>query len=280
MLRYRLLALRISAALCVAFAAGHMVQSMRGAPASATGAVQASEAVTASELPNLSGITAVSATTAGSDPACALRLDLAAAPEAMIALSLRAPCNMGEKVVIRHSGLAFSGSIGADGHLRLSVPAMTANALVAAYVGNSEIILGQVAVVEAEQYVRLAVQMPAETRFDLRADEDGQVYVANRQVPGMGTQRIVQLGQGRAEGQLVSQVYSAALKDFGSAELTVELRITPESCGRTISAEIITSRAGRVSQAGRDVVVPLCGTAGDILLLKNLLPDVTLASPE
>lgn len=279
MLRYRLLAIRIIAVLSVAFAAGHMVQSMRDAPLAASAGIAAAGDDPA-EMPALSGIRAVSATTSGADTACAVRLDLAAAPEAMIALSLYAPCNMGEEVVIRHSGLAFSGSIGADGGLRLSLPAMTTEALVAAYVGNSEIVLGKVAVADVKEYFRLAVHMPSETRFDLRADEDGQVYVASRQVPGMGPHRVLQLGQGRTENQLVTLVYSAALKDMGQPELTVELRITPETCGRTISAEIITSRLGRADHVGRDVTVPLCGTSGDILLLKNLLPDMTLASPE
>lgn len=279
-LRFRLLALRVAAVFSVAVAAGHMVQAMRGPNVGAKVPGVLVDASEATELPGLSGIAPVSATTTGDDPVCALRLDLAAAPEAMIDLTLRAPCSIGESVEIRHSGLAFSGSIPADGRLQVSVPAMTANALVAAYVGKSEIILGRVAVTEVERFFRLAVHMPAEIQFDLRADEDGQVFTASGQMTGTGLQRVLQLGQRRVEDGLISQVYSATLMDPGNPELTAEVRITPETCGRTVSAEVITSRAGRVTHDLREVAMPLCGTSGDILLLKNLLPDVTLATPE
>ena len=280
MLRFRLLALRVAAVFSVAVAAGHVVQAMRGPSVAANGPDVLADASRATDLPALSGIAQVSATTTGNDPVCALRLDLAAAPEAMIDLTLRAPCSIGEPVEIRHSGLAFSGSIAADGKLHLSVPAMTANALVAAYVGKTEIILGQVAVTEVEHFFRLAVHMPAEVQFDLRADEGGQVFAASGQMTGTGPQRVVQLGQRRAEDGLISQVYLTALKDLGNPELTAEVRITPETCGRTVAAEIITSRSGRVTHDLREIAMPLCGTSGDILLLKNLFPDVTLATPE
>lgn len=277
MIGHKLFALRVAAVLSVAVAAGHLVQSMPRAPA---GEVTSALDPIATGLPTLSGITVVAATSSGSDPACALHLDLATAAEAMIDLSLSAPCNLGEPVVIRHSGLVFSGSIGADGKLRAQVPALTQDALVAAYVGSSEIVLGKIAVPEVEDFLRIAVHLPASAIFDLRADEGGQVYVASKTTPGNDPHRIIWLGQGKTEDRLVSQVYSVALREYASPELTVELRITPETCGRTIAAEIVTSRSGRLTQSVRDVAVPLCGMAGDILLLKNLLPDLTLATPE
>jgi hypothetical protein len=273
----KLFALRVASVLSVAIAAGHLVQSMAHAP---VGEAALALDPIATGLPTLSGITTVAAISSGSDPACALHLDLATAAEAMIDLSLSAPCNLGERVVIRHSGLAFTGSIGADGKLHAQVPALTQDALVAAYVGSSEIVLGKIAVPEVEDFLRIAVHLPAFAKFDLRADEGGQVYVASKTTPGNVPHRIIWLGQGKTEDQLVSQVYSVALREYANPELTVELRITPETCGRTVTAEIVTSRSGRLTQSVRDVAVPLCGTAGDILLLKNLLPDLTLATPE
>jgi hypothetical protein len=276
----KLLVLRVLSVLSVAVVAGHLVQSMRHTPVGPFVETASIPDQIAESLPTLTGLTAIAASSSGGDPACALRLDLAVAPDAIIDLTLSAPCNLGERVVIRHSGLEFTGSIGADGRLIAQVPAMEPDALVAAYVGGSEIVLGKIAVPDVSEFLRVGVHLPAFARFDMRAEEAGQVYVASNHSSGDDPHRIIWLGQGKTEEPLVSQVYSVALRDFGRPELTVELRITPETCGRTLAAEIVTSRSGKVAQTTRDVAVPLCGTAGDILLLKNLLPDLTLVTPE
>ncbi len=281
MLARSIMALRIVAVLAVAFAAGHVVQTLRPLPqeTAAASAIDAPQPVLA-ELPQLAGIVAVSATTTGDDPACALGLRLENAPGAMIDLSLSAPCNMGERVVFRHAGLAFTETIGADGQVQVQLPAMTADALVAAYVGSSEVVLGKISVPDMAEYLRLAVQIAGSARFDLRADEQGQVFVAKSAGLEGAPHRITTLGQARMEDPLLSQVYSVALRDFASPELTVELGITPETCGRTLAAEVVVSRFGKALRSSRSVAVPLCGTSGDILLLKNLLPDLTLDAPE
>lgn len=275
------MALRIVAVLAVAFAAGHVVQALHPVQQDVAAASSLDEPQPVQpDLPELAGITAVSASTTGDDPACALDLRLKTAPGAMIDLSLSAPCNLGERVVFRHAGLAFTDTIGADGQLQVQLPAMATDALVAAYVGSSEVVLGNISVPDATEYLRLAVQMAGPYRFDLRADEQGQVFVAKSAGGEGATHRITSLGQARMEDPLLSQVYSVALRDFANPELTVELGITPETCGRTLTAEVVLSRFGKAFQSSRTVAVPLCGTAGDILLLKNLLPDLTLDAPE
>lgn len=272
--------LRVVAVLALALAAGHLVQSLRPELRDMAAAAKTPAPAAEAELPQLAGITTVSATASGTDAACDMRLELSPAPAAMIRLSLAAPCHAGERVVIRHAGLAFSEMLGADGRLRLQVPALTTDALVAAYVGSSEIVLGQIEIAEVADYLRLAVQIPTPARFDLRADEGGQVFVARTATPGSAAQRITAFGQTRMEDALLSQVYSVALRDLAAPDLTVELRITPDICGRTLAANILLSRHGEVTQSVRKVAVPLCGTSGDILLLKNLLPDLTLAAPK
>lgn len=274
-----IMALRVFAVLAVALAAGHLVQTLRPEPLTMTAVAGSPPAVPEATLPQLAGITTVSATTSGTTAACDMRLALAQAPAATIDLTLAAPCHSGERVVIRHAGLAFSETLGADGRLRLQFPALTQDALVAAYVGSSEIVLGQIEIAEVVDFLRLAVQMPAPALFDLRADEGGQVYVARATGPDGEIQKITALGETRMESPLLSQVYSVAIRDLVAPELSVELRITPEICGRTLAADIFLSRHGAVTQSSRKVAVPLCGTSGDILLLKNLLPDLTLVSP-
>lgn len=274
------MALRIATVLACALAAGHVVQTLRQVPPELAQAVPLAEPPDAATLPKLAGITAVSGSSSGTDSSCDLVLRLVSAPNATISLSLAAPCNLGERAVIRHAGLTFAETVGADGRLQVQFPAMGTDAAVAVYVGGSEMVLGRISVPDAAGYLRVAVQIAGGARFDLRAEEMGQVFVARSAGPDGVPQRITALGQVRMENPLLSQVYSVALKQFSNPKLMVELRITPETCGRTLAAEVIQSQSGDVSQTTHAIEVPLCGTSGDILLLKNLLPDLTLATLE
>ena len=78
----------------------------------------------------------------------------------------------------------------------------------------------------------------------------------------------------------MAHVYSALGRDLGDVSLSAELRITPASCGRTLRLETVHTANGRALAQEREVAVPLCGTAGDILLLKNLSPALKLATPK
>jgi hypothetical protein len=62
--------------------------------------------------------------------------------------------------------------------------------------------------------------------------------------------------------------------------LSVEVRITDQSCGRSFLAETRISQGGTVIAQTLPIAVPICGTTGDILVLKNLVPDTTLALPK
>ncbi len=279
---------RVVAVLAVAVAAGQVVETLRtphGKISETSMSVDAAVVVSGlsqraadSDLPALQGITPVAATAEGLEAdRCVPTLSLVAAPSAMIELSLSAPCNRAERVVIRHAGLSFTAKTGPEGKLRLQMPALQADAMVAAYFNSAQIALASVLVPEAADIVRFAVQMGHP--FDLRADEGGQVYVGS---PGLEAQslRMATLGSAKVTQPLAAQVYSFPGADIAATDLTVEVKITPETCGRTIPMETLLARGGKVTVTQLSVSVPLCGTSGDILVLKNLLRDMTLASPE
>lgn len=293
--------LRIVSVLTVALAAGQLVETLRSSAATdrlmanpslgtlAVATPNASVLPSAASLedgsggtlPEVRGITPVAAIADARGPsACDLSLSLRPAPFAMIDLILTAPCNRGERVVIRHSGLSFTAVTNPDGRLALQFPALETEALVAAYLDGSEIALARVEVPDATAHVRLAVQMAFPARFDLRADEGGQVYVGSS-VQGTDTSRrkIIPLGTASVAKPIMAQVYTLPKGDLSLVDLTAEVRITPESCGRTLLAETILSQAGKVTRVELPVTMPLCGTSGDILVLKNLLRDLTLAAP-
>ncbi len=275
-------AFRVIAVLAVALAAGQLTESLRAPAQSAAPFVEkVAPAPLADDLPDVRGITSVAATLA--DPQagrCALSLVLSAAPSAMIDLALTAPCNRGERVVIRHAGLSFTTVTSPDGSLLLQLPALEPEALVAAYFDGSQIALAKVAVPDATDHIRFVVQASHPVQFDLRAEDGDQVRVGshNRNATIL-PRRILPLGVGTVAQPLLAQVYSFPADDILSANLTVELKITADSCSRTLPVETLLARGGKVTPTKLLVTMPLCGTAGDILVLKNLLRDLTLAAP-
>jgi hypothetical protein len=58
------------------------------------------------------------------------------------------------------------------------------------------------------------------------------------------------------------------------------MRITAETCGNSYQGETVLSQGGTAARGSLPLSLPLCGTAGDILVLKNLLAPPTLASSQ
>jgi hypothetical protein len=289
--------LRVTAVLSVAIATGQAVESLRSsAPvaeasgAAPVGLLALNEHLPSSAslypagtdpLPDLVGITPVTATSVKPDTdACAPELSLTAADGAMVDLTLLAPCHAGQRIVIRHSGISFTGLMGLDGRLSLSLPALETEALVAAYFEGSAVALATVMVPDVAQQSRFAFQAPFPVTFQLRAEEGDTIHVGGSGASGHAVSgRIVTLGSEAVAQPLLAQVYTFPGIDLGSSKLSVEVRITDQVCSRSFVAEARVSQGGAVTAQSLPFAVPICGTSGDILLLKNLVPDPTLAAP-
>jgi hypothetical protein len=289
--------LRVTAVLSVAIATGQTVESLRSsAPGVEAGAaapvgLQAlNEHLPSSAslypdgtapLPQLMGITPVTATSIKPDAdGCAPALSLSAAPGAMVDLALDAPCHAGERIVIRHSGISFTSKMGLDGQLSLRLPALETEAMVAAYFEGSAVAFATVKVPDAAEKSRFAFQAPFPVAFELRAREGDTIHVGGSSHSGHAASgRIVTLGSEAVAQPLLAQVYTFPGIDLGSSKLSVEVRITDQTCSRSFVAETRISQGGAVTAQSVPFAVPICGTSGDILLLKNLVPEPTLAAP-
>jgi len=262
--------LRIVSVLAVAVAAGHAVETLRGPVDAGDAAAPPGSldlAVQPAGMGRVTGITPVAATTEAAVPdACAISLRLTARPGAMIDLALSAPCNAGERVVLRHAGLAFTAMTGPDGRLRQTIPAFSADAMVAAYLDGSGIALASVTVPDLAAVSRFAVQVPWPAQFDLRVD-----------APGGGG--ITTLGAPLMPAPILIQVYTGPSRDLAATDPSLELRITEDVCGRTIPVATLLAHRGKLTRSSISARLPLCGTTGDILVLKNLLPAPTLDPP-
>lgn len=231
-------------------------------------------------LGQVTGITAVAAAAPRlAGDGCQAQLSLATLPGAMIKASLAAPCNRGERFVVRHSGLSFTAQTRPDGLATVILPALRADAMVAVYLQDSRLVLGRVTVPDAASYARFAISWDSPVEIELRVTDGDRVLIGSAAMSGL-EQGVLALGQGNLPSPVMARVYSVPGKDLGLADITGELRITPATCGRTLRVETAHSSGGVASISEQIIAVPLCGTAGDILVLKNLAPALKLAAPK
>lgn len=297
-------ALRVSAVVIVALAAGHAaetlkapvgqaafsLESLRALPTpehaarAAADPIPQSASLNAPDKPGLddvTGITTIAATVPDrSDDPCQPILGLSAMPGAMLALSLAAPCNANQRVVIRHAGLAFTAQTDGSGRLSQVLPGLREDALVAAYLEGSQVILGRARVPDAADFTRVALIWDRPAELELRVTRGEKLMVGSRRPAESGAEQVLVLGTPDAPVPVLASVYSVAMTDLGNAEISAELRITPATCGRTLRLTVLTANRGAVLETERLVPVPLCGTSGNILVLKNLVPALKLATPK
>jgi hypothetical protein len=290
----------IAAAVAVALAAAHTAESRKGQEAQqsllqtlrheAAEATRASSAVPISasmdgspnaRLGELTGIISVAATTTpAAGDHCRPSMQLTAVDGAMIHLALHAPCNRNQRIVVRHSGLSFAVKTRTDGAATVLFPAMKPDATVAVYLADARLVLGKVTVPEVAGYSRLAVMWEWPAELALRVTDGDKVLVGTTPRIGDDGPHVMSLGSSDVQSPVMAQVYSVPGRDLDLAQLMAELRITPASCGRTLRLDTVQSDAGVTSAQEQSVPVPLCGTAGDILLLKNLGAPLTLDLPK
>ncbi len=85
------------------------------------------------------------------------------------------------------------------------------------------------------------------------------------------------LGDPSVEAPLLAQVYTFP-EDGDPVSVAVEAAVTDATCAREILGDVLTAEGGQVRRADLSVTMPGCDAVGDYLVLKNLVPDLTLAS--
>lgn len=221
--------------------------------------------------------------------ACAPSLRLAAAPQAMIGVSLVAPCAKDARIVIGHEGLTITGKTNADGALFLSVPALAVNAIVTARLPDGAEVEGSVRVPAMATLRRMGVQWHDADAFQLHAFENGAGYgdpghvsADKPQTPTTGLAGtggfITVLGDARVNLPMMAEVYTFPAGIAANADIMIEAAVTEATCGRELLGETIMTLAGEVYITDLTLAMPDCDAVGDILVLKNLLTDLTIAA--
>lgn len=216
-------------------------------------------------------------------------LSLTPAIGAMVEVTLLAPCNPREPVVLDHAGLKIEAETDGLGMLRLSVPALDETATITVSMQQGLSLSRGTEVPDATDFARVALMWEGQQVFSMHALELGARYGdaghvwsgapkspdrAERGVGGFLT---------RFEGRLTSaEIYSYPIHQApgsGVVRLTVAADVTAESCNRAILARAMqTSPLGGVTSRDVKVAMPDCESIGQTLRLKNLFQDMRLAA--
>lgn len=221
--------------------------------------------------------------------ACTATLDLMVEPNAMIGITLLAPCHPNQRVVLRQGGLAVTGQTTSTGALFTALPAMEKAALVEASFADGTKTSGEIAVPELTTLRRFGVQWQADDAFQVNAFEGGASYgdpghvsAANphRPAPGMDAKGgfLSLLGDSETANPLLAEVYTFPADPAQKPEVVVEAAVTDKTCARELIAETLTSTGGNVFVTDLTLAMPDCDAIGDYLVLKNLVLDLNMAA--
>ena len=221
--------------------------------------------------------------------ACAASLDVIATDQAMLDLTLIAPCHQSERVVLRHGGLAVTGVTSSSGMLFVSLPGMDTAGEVMALFSDGLSLKATEALPDMGLYRRFAVQWMAEDAFALNAFENGAVYGGEGHIWAENPQRplpnipikggyLTRLGDSAAALPMLAEVYTYPMDLTAPVDLTVEASVTAATCDRELLGEVLLSEGGTVVKTDLTMATPTCDAIGDVLVLNNPLPDLKLAA--
>ena len=220
---------------------------------------------------------------------CPLNLDLRVEPLAIIGVSLLAPCHVNQRAVLRHGGLAVTVKTSGTGSLTTSLPAFSTDALVSIRFSDGATAENTVAVPEAATLRRFGVQWMGDDAFQLNAFENGadygeigQVSAADPHRPLAGQPQISGflsvLGDDGVDRPMLAEVYTYPAAASAVVKIVIEAAITKGTCARDILGETLAHAGGEVTITDLTLTMPDCSAIGDILVLRNLDPDLKLAS--
>jgi hypothetical protein len=221
--------------------------------------------------------------------ACDTTLDLMTEANAMIGITLLAPCHPNQRVVLRHAGLAVTAQTTSTGALFTAIPALEADATVELSFADGTDASGTIAVPDVATLRRFGVQWQADDAFQVHAFENaaaygapGHVSAADPHRPAAGMQAtggfLSLLGDAATENPLLAEVYTFPADLTAKPEVVVEAAVTDKTCARELLAETLSSSGGSVFVTDLTLAMPDCDAVGDYLVLKNLFLDLNMAS--
>lgn len=225
----------------------------------------------------------------GDSTNCPKSLSLTAAPKAMIDVTLLAPCSAGERVVLRHGGLAVTGQTSLSGALFVTLPAMDEEATVTILFPDGTEAAQDISLPDLPIYRRIAVQWQDKDRFQLHAFEDGAAFGSSGHISATDPHNLfvgipstngfmTLLGDDKVAFPMLAEVYTYPIDFAVPVNISVEVAVTGATCSRELLGELLLSEGGNHLSTDLTLTTPDCAAIGDVLVLNNPLPDLKLAT--
>ncbi len=220
------------------------------------------------------------------DPSCAGEVTLVALPGALLDVSIKAPCHAGERITLHHGGMIVTETLDALGFFSGPLPALADPAVVIVDFAAGQDLMTFAEVRGLDTVDRVLLQWQGEAGLELHALEFGAAYGALGHVwtgmsPGQGAGEVLALGDVAQPEPMLAQVYSiphdVVRAAAGPVEISVEAEILPSNCARTVAAELLERRAGRLVSRTVTLEMPDCSAVGDFLVLNNLVESLKIA---
>lgn len=224
---------------------------------------------------------------------CHPELSVAALPGAQLSITLIAPCNASQNVLVKHSGLTFSSATDEQGVLTFMLPALEQEALVSLTLGDGAEYELAADVPDAIDYRRAAFQWQGVEGFAFHAFENGADYgglghVFAHAPRDPSTANLLEggymtlLGKANTPDAYHAQVYTLPMENSTAAshvDLVVEAEVSKTNCAREIHGEALQFGGAQAPVSITvKLAVPDCDAIGDFLVLNNLLEDMTIVS--
>jgi hypothetical protein len=224
---------------------------------------------------------------------CAADLTGELRASAMVALTLTAPCLPHSRVTLHHTGMMFTILTDDRGVAKIDVPALSEKSVFLAMTEDGNGAALEIDVDTVELYDRTVVQSRGISGIGLHAleygadyDSDGHVWSGAPRAADVASAGeggfILRLGDPTLANANIAEVYtfpSVTARSGGDVRINVEIDVTDANCGRVIEGETIqVSRGAQPKVSELNVTMPECEAVGDILLLKNLVNDLKIAS--
>ncbi|MEO6299806.1 MAG: hypothetical protein ABIV25_04120 [Paracoccaceae bacterium] len=287
---------RVLAVIAIALAAGHLVQALAARkpvhlsqaippilPTTPVKVVQLSAGANDDSLvaPQIASVTPMPIAAA-----CVTSLKLRQEPGAVIGMALAAPCHDGERVVLRHAGLAVTAKTAADGTLATEIPALSAEGKIEVLFSDGSTVEATIAMPETVLLRRFGVQWEGTEAFAVHGFQNGADYDQSGDISATNPGKVVAatgsflsvLGDATVANPLLAQIYTYPMDATIAANVVVEAAVTEATCGHDLLGETLMSERGIAAVTDLTLAMPDCTGIGSFLVLKNLASDTKLAA--
>jgi len=209
--------------------------------------------------------------------------------DAIVQLSVEAPCHKSERVSVHHNGMVFTEMTDSAGNLSVDVPALAPVAAFMLAFDDGEVAILAQEVPDLAKQQRVVLQWSGMPGFELHALEFGAEYgEAGHIWSGADTDLTVdgptgsltQLGYLNGADVKIAQIYTfpnTSSDRTNEIELAVEAMVNAENCGQKIDAKTLLLTDSRVVTTQEVTIdMPSCDGVGGYLVLNNLLDDLKI----